>query len=81
MSTAESIENFERSVAEIDEQMLILGPLVSKFLLLRKNIALCGGPLGEPITLNLRISQWPKQYKYCQQTFGNRLLGMNVNWR
>lgn len=80
MRMAERLANFERSVAAINAQMICLTPLVRKYLLLHKNVRLCGGPWDEPITLNLRIADWPRQYKFCQETFGNRLLGMNLNW-
>jgi len=78
--TIERIENFERSVAEINEQLTCLGPLVKQFLALRMNLDYCGVARSERIILNLRISEWPKQYKFCQQKFGNRILGMEINW-
>ena len=78
--TADRLANFEKSVAEINEQMTCLGPLVRKFLLLSMNIRLCGDPWDEKITLNLRIAEWPKQYKYCQEVFGNRILAMDIRW-
>ncbi len=73
--------NFEKSVAAIDDQMVCLGPLLRQLLPLRKNIDLCPGPFREPIVLNLRIDEWPKQYKYCQESFGNRILAMDIRWK
>ena len=80
MTTVESLANFERSVAAINYQMFCLGPLIRKFLPLRLNIDRCSGPWREPIVLNLRIAEWPKQYKYCQEVFGNRILAMDIRW-
>ncbi len=74
------IEAIERSLAEINEMDAALSVLVQRYLLLLKNIRLCGGPWDEKITLNLRKADWPKQYKFCQEKFGNRILGMNINW-
>ncbi len=78
--TAKRIEYLERCVAEIDEQLTLLGPLARRFLRLRKNLDLAGVPYTEPITLNLRVSEWPRQHKFCCEIFGHRLLGMNIRW-
>ena len=72
--------DFGKLVAAIDEEMACLAPLVQRYLALHKNIRLCGGPFDEPITLNLRIDEWPKQYKLCQEYFGNRILAMDIRW-
>lgn len=74
------IENFERCVAEIDKEMSLLGPFSRKYLRLRMNLDLAGVRRTERITLNVRISEWPEQYKFCRDKFGNRLLGMDINW-
>ena len=79
-ATAARIASIERSVAEMEEMSTALRPLVQRYLLLHKNIRLCGGPWDEKITLTLHESDWPKQYKYCQEKFGNRILGMDINW-
>lgn len=70
----------ERSIAEMDEMSAALSDLGRRYLPLHTNIMRCGGPRDEKITLNLRKADWPKQYKYCQEKFGNRILGMDINW-
>lgn len=74
------IEAIDRSIAEMDEMGATLSVLVQRYLLLHRNVRLCGGPWDEKITLNMRKADWPKQYKYCQEKFGNRILGMDINW-
>lgn len=79
-STLKRIDAIERSIAEIDEMNAELSDVVMRYLPFHKNIRLCGGSWDEKITLNLRKSDWPKLYKYCQEKFGNRILGMDINW-
>ncbi len=78
--TVERLASFEKHAASIEEMSNVLGPLAKRYLLLSMNIRLCGGSWDEQIVLNLRKDDWPKQYKFCQEKFGNRILGMEINW-
>ena len=62
------------------DEMACLTPLIEALLPLHRNIRRCGGPFDEQITLNVRISRWPDQHRFCLREFGNRLLGMNLHW-
>ncbi len=75
-----SLDRLQRHFDEISEMDMLIGELVQKYLSLKLNIRRCGGPVDEKITLNLREADWPKQYIYCQAKFGNRILGMDINW-
>ena len=77
---AEKIASFEKTCLEIEQMSAACGPLISRYLLLKKNIALCGGPLDERLVLNLRKADWPDQYRWMHQKGWTRIIGLEVSW-
>jgi len=67
-------------IRDTEELMELFGPLVRRYLLLRKNCDLCGVPRSERLYLNLRRCDWPGQHKMMVQADCFRLLGFKVLW-
>lgn len=79
--TLARLDRIQEHAGEIARMQSAFSRLAIRYIPLLKNIRYCGGPLDERIVLNLRVSDWPEAHKYCRDGFGNRVLGMDINWQ
>jgi len=70
-----SIENIEKSIAEMEEMGRLYSPLVRVLLPERKRRLFAGIPLAE-MSIELSAKIWPNQFKAGV----DRCVGFNIKW-